>query len=90
MANARLGPGRAFLRTIETRATVTDEGTLTIKVPPDIPPGEHRVVVLIEDATPTTGAEPERPPAALKAMDWKAWPADCTFRREDLYGDDGR
>ena len=36
------------MRTIETTATITAEGTLTVQVPPDIPPGPHHVVVLIE------------------------------------------
>lgn len=26
----------------------------------------------------------------LKAMKLGAWPKACTFRREDIYGDDGR
>ena len=29
------------MRTIETTATITAEGTLTVHVPPDIPPGPH-------------------------------------------------
>ena len=37
------------MRTIETTATITAEGTLTVHVPPDIPPGPHYVVVVIDD-----------------------------------------
>jgi hypothetical protein len=65
---------------------VTPEHTLTIQLPPDVPPGPHRVVVVIEHDAPT------RPPG------WKDWTPhniglvdpNFTFRREDLYGDDGR
>ena len=35
------------MRTIETQATVTPDGTLTIHLPPDVPPGKHRIVLTI-------------------------------------------
>jgi hypothetical protein len=74
------------MRTIETTAEVTPEHTLTIQLPADIPPGPHRVVLVIESG------ERKVP------LPWKDWkPHDVglvdpnfTFRREDLYGDDGR
>lgn len=31
-----------------------------------------------------------KPPLQLKAFKWPAWPVGATFRREDIYGDDGR
>lgn len=37
------------MRTIETKATVTDDGKLIVQAPPDIPPGEHHVVVVIDE-----------------------------------------
>lgn len=74
------------MRTIETTAVVTPDHTITVKVPEDIPPGDVRVVVVVNH---------ERPEAPL---DWAAWPAhnfqlrdpNCRFRREEIYGDDGR
>ena len=48
------------MRTIETTATITAEGTLTVQVPPDIPPGPHHVVVLIDDQ-PDLPEAPPRP-----------------------------
>ena len=76
------------MRTIETTAVVTPEHTITVQLPPDIPPGSHRVVVVIE----RNGAP------APPTVSWREWtphdtgPVDPanTFRREDLYGDDGR
>jgi hypothetical protein len=35
--------------TIETVATVTEEGTITAKVPGYLPQGEHRVVIVVEE-----------------------------------------
>lgn len=31
-----------------------------------------------------------KPPLQLKAFKWPTWPVGATFRREDIYGDDGR
>ena len=78
------------LRTIEATAVVTAEGTLTVRVPPDIPPGEHQVVITIGDApAPAPTGDPEAP-LVLHTFNLDAWPADARFRREDIYDDDGR
>jgi hypothetical protein len=77
------------MRTIETTAVVTPEHTLTVQLPADVAPGTHKVVVVIEEVE----AAP-KPPVPR----WIDWPAHnvqltdptCTFRREDMYGDDGR
>ncbi len=37
------------MRSIETQATLSAEGILTVKIPFDIPPGEHWVVIVIEE-----------------------------------------
>jgi hypothetical protein len=36
--------------TIETVATITEEGTMTAKVPGHLPQGEHRVVIVVDEA----------------------------------------
>ena len=74
------------MRTIEAIATVTEDGKLTVNVPPDIPAGEHRVVLVVDVSPLPEGYQPLR----LHVWNLNAWPADFTFRREDLYGDDGR
>ena len=76
------------MRTIKTTAMITAEGTLTVQVPSDIPPGPHHVVVWIDD---DHGALSEaRPLHDFLVMHVGAWPADLSLRREDLYGDEGR
>ncbi len=77
------------MRTIETTAVVTPEHTLTVRVPDDVSPGSHRVVVVID------GSGEASPPPPTGWLDWPAHnvaPVDPTntFRREDMYGDDGR
>ena len=75
------------MRTIETRGTVSPDGQLSVRVPADIPPGEHQVVVVIEEQTVARG---NRPLPAFPVLDLGPWPGDLSLRREDLYGDDGR
>jgi hypothetical protein len=68
-------------------ARVTRDGTLTARVPPDVPPGEHRVVLALEDG-PAAGDQ--RPPLDFPVDDWGAWPEGLSLRRKDLYGDWGQ
>jgi hypothetical protein len=75
------------MRTLTIKAVITADHTLTVPVPADVSPGVHQVTVVIEEAP----LAPE--PGSL--MDWPAHDAALvepknTFRREDLYGDDGR
>lgn len=75
------------MRTIETTAVVTSEGTLTLQVPPDISPGEHRVVIVIEKQLVQ---KEKRPPLDFPVMSVGAWPENLSLRREDMYDEWGR
>ncbi len=76
------------MQTIETTATVMPDGTLTVSVPPTIAPGVHRVVVVIDETTAAPVARGEV--IELRPLSLPGWPNDATFRREELYCDDGR
>jgi hypothetical protein len=78
------------MRTIETMALVTHEGELILRLqlPSTFVPGQHRVVLVIEE-TPTQ-TDDSSAPLQLEAFAWPGWPAEATFRREDLYDADGR
>jgi hypothetical protein len=75
------------VKTIETTAVVLPDHTLTIQLPPEISPGEHRVVVMIDD-----DARPPRNLSPLRFTHYAACPLveTMTFRREDIYDDAGR
>ena len=75
------------MRSIETTGTVTSEGVLTVEIPRDIPPGLHRVVVVIDEQAlvPHSAAELDFP-----VDDLGPWPENLSLRREDLYGEWGR
>jgi hypothetical protein len=72
------------MMTIETIGTVSPEGELVVKLPKTLPPGEHHVVVVIE----TEAASMDR--GELPTVKVGEWPEGFTFRREDIYGDEGR
>jgi hypothetical protein len=81
------------MRTFEIKATVAPDGELRVvaRVPPDIPPGDHQAVLILDEAARTISPEgTPKPPLRLKVFDWPGWPANSTFRREEIYDDDGR
>jgi hypothetical protein len=80
-----LGDGR--MKTIETTAMVTQEGTMTVQVPLGISPGEHQIVVVI-DEHPIV--KKERPSLKFSAYPVGLVSEQMTFRREDIYGEWGR
>jgi len=73
--------------TVEAIATVGEDGKLTVQVPPEVEPGKHQVVVIIDGANKTAG---EKPALTFAAHDVGTWPEGLSLRREDMYGDDGR
>lgn len=73
------------MKAITTTADVGPDRVLTIQLPPEVPPGRHEVVVVLNGTGAVLG-----PLGAWPRHDGVAWPADLSLRREDLYGDDGR
>ncbi len=72
------------MRTIETTATVTSDGKMTVQLPPDIPEGEHRVVVVIDEQSVK---KEKRQPLDFPVDHWGSWPENLSLRREDMYND---
>jgi hypothetical protein len=71
------------MRTITTTTTIGPDRVLTVQLPPDVTPGPHDVVVVLNRATPFDPGWPVH--TNVELID----PSD-TFCRETLYGDDGR
>lgn len=76
------------MKTIETTVTVLPDGSIRFHGRADLPPGEHRAVLVIDSAEPRV--QTARPPLELKMLDTGPWPEGFTARREELYDDDGR
>jgi hypothetical protein len=76
------------MKTIQTMAVIGEDRTLTVRLPPEIAPGPHQIVVVVEG--PVT-----EPRHAWTIDDWPVHDAglvdpNFSMRREELYGDDGR
>ena len=75
------------MRTIEMTVTISGDGKLVLQLPPDITPGEHRIVLVIEEQPVMLE---KRPPLDFPVIDVGEWPENLSLRREDLYDDFGR
>lgn len=76
--------GVVVMRTIETYATVTAERMLIIPLSDYLAPGQHRVVVIVDEKP-----LPKHKRALPKMTTYPIGLLDdpMTLRREDLYGD---
>ncbi len=72
------------MKTIQTTILVDDEGKATIQLTPDVTPGRHQAVVVIDEPAHSSA------PMTFSAHDVGGWPEGFTVRREDIYGDNGR
>ncbi|MFB2980580.1 hypothetical protein [Microseira sp. BLCC-F43] len=75
------------MKAIATTVIVTADGKITLQLPPDIPPGEHQVVLVIDEqpAPPELVTKKERPPLNFPVDSYGSWPADLSLKREDMY-----
>ena len=76
------------MRTLELIGQVERDGRLTVQLPSDIPPGEHQMVLVI-DERPLTPSE-TRSMDDFPVDDYGPWPEGLSLRREDIYGKWGR
>ncbi len=72
------------MRTMEATILVDADHRATLQLPPDVEPGTHRIVVVIEEPTR------KRARLTFSAHHTGPWPEGFSVRREELYGDDGR
>ncbi|MSU61305.1 MAG: hypothetical protein EXS31_02750 [Pedosphaera sp.] len=77
--------------TIDTVANITGDQMVKIPLPSPISPGPHRVVMVIDEAAAGPPAVSSlNGPLGLSLLQMAGWPPNSTFRREEIYGDDGR
>ncbi|MBW4642808.1 MAG: hypothetical protein KME23_07390 [Goleter apudmare HA4340-LM2] len=80
------------MKAIETIVTVTKDGKMTLQLPQDIPEGEHKVVIVIDEQPLAEKSESQKnhPPLNVPMYNCGLWPENLSLRREDMYGDWGR
>lgn len=76
------------MRALTVTAVVRPDHMLLVQVPEDILPGSYQVVVVLQEEDST----PQRDRFLANWPVHQTGPVDpnMTFRREDIYGDDGR
>ena len=80
------------MRTIETDLVVTSDGKVNVlRIPPGIRGGKYHAVLIIDDE-PVAKATAKMKGRPLRLSSYPVGVKDSamTFRREDVYGDNGR
>ncbi|MBD0266382.1 MAG: hypothetical protein ICV78_27785 [Tolypothrix sp. Co-bin9] len=80
------------MKTIQTIATVTADGKITLQLSADIPAGEHQVVVIIDEKPleEKVQTKEKRSPLNFPVDSYGSFPENLSLRREDMYDDWGR
>lgn len=79
------------MRTIETLTHVGKDhmANIKLKLPDEVAPGDYNVLVVMDERVHKLEAAREKSFEFL-TWDWDASPKSCSFRREDIYGEEGR
>ncbi len=75
------------MKTIECNVLVDEDRKTVVQLPAEISPGQHRLVVVIDEPAQQPDGDPLEGFPTIKL---DHWPEDLSLRREDMYGDDGR
>jgi hypothetical protein len=83
------GEEEADMVTIETTIEVDERGRAFVRMPPEMKPGTHRAVVIVFDRPEASTVNSDFSDFPRHDIPWP-FPEGYTFRREEMYGDDGR
>jgi len=75
------------VRTLEYQVHVDEARRASLQFPRDIAPGEHRIVIVVEEEK---SKAPFDPLQGLPTVRGAEWLAGVSLRREDMYGDERR
>ena len=75
------------MKTLEYQVHVDEARRASLQFPPDIAPGEHRIVIVVEEGENKAPLDPLQDLPTVRAAEWLA---GVSLRREDMYGDDER
>ena len=76
---------------LNLKVTVADDRRVTFQLPDDVEPGEVQLTVVVHPQRKLKQrAADEDPLADWPTLHVESWPDNFSFRREEMYGDDGR
>jgi hypothetical protein len=75
---------------VRLRSHVNADHTISGVAPPEVPPGEHEITIVIAAKPVRQSARKPFDVNQLPVVDLDPWPEGLSLRREDLCDDDGR
>jgi hypothetical protein len=75
---------------VRARIHVDPDHGITGIAPPDVPPGEHEVIITVAPSPARQQPTEEFDVNELPLHDLGPWPEGLSLRREDICGEDGR
>ena len=82
------------MRAVETEIKVLPDGSGVVNTGKQLKPGLHKILIIADESAVSeekqAKQEMKKSFPDLKPIHLKGWPKDSTYRREDIYNDDGR
>jgi hypothetical protein len=81
------------MRAVEVVIEVSRDGSAVVHTGKLLKPGQHKILIITDEGSITEEdrlTAKKKRPLELEPIRVKAWPMDSTFRREEIYDDDGR
>jgi hypothetical protein len=81
------------MRAIEAVINVSPDGFAVVNTDKMLKPGFHKILIIIDETAVDEGDQrriEKKSLLNLKPIRLQGWPKHSTFRREEIYKDDGR
>lgn len=81
------------MKAVEAIIKVSPDGSAVLHTGDLLKPGQHKILIIADETAVPEGAQikkRKKPALDLKPIHLHAWPKNSTFRREEIYNDDGR
>jgi hypothetical protein len=81
------------MRAVEAVIEVSPDGSAVVITGKMLKPGLHKILIIADETALADAAKVRKEKKQfldLKTIHQQAWPKKSTFRREDIYNDEGR
>jgi len=81
------------MRAVEAMINVSQDGLTVVNTEIKLKPGLHKILIITDEKAVGEEVPPRKRKKELldlKPVHLKGWPKHSTFRREEIYDDDGR
>jgi hypothetical protein len=81
------------MRAVEAVIKVSPDGSAVLNTEKLLTPGLHKIIIITNESAVREGDQIRKEKKLfpdLKLIHGQGWPKNSTFRREEIYNDDGR